>query len=632
MEEGGLYTYDELLEPSSELLNVCDIRFVQQSRLLALEVREDGDYAEASRILENMLAALENVRGCEDIEYMRYLFELACTRKLQDRDDEAVVLLKQLLDTREKVLGLTHPHTLNASTVLADTYTDQGRSEEAAVLLENALPIVTEQTGPTSYKTLITMNNLARAYRNHGRLDEAKPLFEKSLTGLEDSREAHDQNLLNVMENLANLNADLGHYAEAEALFQRNLTIRIQSWGSEHPSTTKLMLSLASFYEANHRISDANVLYQRVLAAREKQLGRQHPDTLKVLAHVVRMSIGDARVEETIPIARGLVSARKANLRDSSDSDYLYNDRMHLEAQQLLAVCYQNAERYVESEELHTTVVSALREEEDDDRSLLLQSLYGIAMLRQDQGRYSESEELLNRALSIGHSENATADTMGLRKCTQGLAQALAKTGRVPEAENLFRELLAGSEIEHGESSLKTASVLVHFGFLYEDLEHWPEASSVMLRALQIREGKLGKDHDACSVPCQAIALCAEMQENYAEAESWYYRSMYGMEKILGCDHKDTVEVMRRLLGVLSALGKTSEEEELLAHCRLQGVYFVKRGVVEGTKNPGEEADDKSPQEVRQAEESKPPITRPKQTVRGLQDAPCASPYHAAKL
>ena len=100
--------------------------------------------------------------------------------------------------------------------------------------------------------------------------------------------------------------------------------------------------------------------------------------------------------EDALAMAESIVAVKDFSLDHAIGPGLLSKLREYLLLQQSVAICYQQMERYDESEQLHQYALAPFESQDDDD--ILLQSFYWIGALRGGQGRKAESEQYLRRA------------------------------------------------------------------------------------------------------------------------------------------------------------------------------------------------------------------------------------------
>jgi tetratricopeptide (TPR) repeat protein len=190
-------------------------------------------------------------------------------------------------------------------------------------------------------------------------------------------------------------------------------------------------------------------------------------------------------------------------------------------------------------------------------------SLNNLATLHYHQGKYEEAEPLYERALQIreqqlGAAHPETASSLN------NLAALYRAQGKYEEAEPLYERALQISEQQLGPEHPDTATSLNNLAELYQAQGKYEEAEPLYERALQIREQQLGPEHPATATSLNNLALLCYHQGKYAEAEPLYERALQISEQQLGPEHPATASSLNNLANLYQAQGKYEEAKPLL--------------------------------------------------------------------
>jgi tetratricopeptide (TPR) repeat protein len=196
------------------------------------------------------------------------------------------------------------------------------------------------------------------------------------------------------------------------------------------------------------------------------------------------------------------------------------------------------------------------------DSPKLATSLDRLGRLYQSQGRYSEAEPLLQKALELrcqrlgeGHPDVSTS--------LNNLALLYSAQGRYTEAEPLYVRSLSIRERRLGEDHPDFATSLNNLAALYRDQGRYAEAEPLYVRSLSIREKQLGPDHPDFATSLNNLAALCRDQGRYVEAEPLFLRSLSIMERQLGADHPDVAISLNNLAGLYDTQGRYAEAEPL---------------------------------------------------------------------
>ena len=215
------------------------------------------------------------------------------------------------------------------------------------------------------------------------------------------------------------------------------------------------------------------------------------------------------------------------------------------------------------------TAEKLLRERIQPDRGLgnadLAEALESLAWLYQYQGRYSEAESLLQRALALEEkvlgSEPSTARTLN------GLGVLYYYQGRYSEAEPLLQRALAIQEKALGSEHPDTASILNNLALLYQYQARYSEAEPFFKRTLAIQEKALGGGHPDTARTLNNLGLLYQKQGRYAEAEVLLKRSLAIREKAFGSNHPETAANINSLAVLYQEQGRYAEAARFSPAC-----------------------------------------------------------------
>lgn len=185
-----------------------------------------------------------------------------------------------------------------------------------------------------------------------------------------------------------------------------------------------------------------------------------------------------------------------------------------------------------------------------------------LALLYWQQGTYEQADGLFRRALHIreqtsGMYHPETAITLN------DLANLLRDQGKYAEAESLHQRALAIREQVLGPDHPQTASSLNNLALLYKSQGRYTEAKPLLQRALSILEQTLAPHDLALTYTLNNLATLYWVQDQPAEAEPFYQRALRIREQVLGPEHPETAVPLNNLAVIAQLLGKDAEAEAL---------------------------------------------------------------------
>lgn len=138
-------------------------------------------------------------------------------------------------------------------------------------------------------------------------------------------------------------------------------------------------------------------------------------------------------------------------------------------------------------------------------------SLNNLSVLYKDQGRYNESEKLLNNAILIISSE-VEAEDPSLAILFNNKAMLLQSLGRYDESLEFMQSSIEISAESMGEKSANHQRLLTNLGVLYQLRGEYGKAEETFLEVISLKEKRLGKNHpDYAHMLTNLASLYVEM-------------------------------------------------------------------------------------------------------------------------
>jgi tetratricopeptide (TPR) repeat protein len=186
-----------------------------------------------------------------------------------------------------------------------------------------------------------------------------------------------------------------------------------------------------------------------------------------------------------------------------------------------------------------------------------------LARQLQAQGKFSDAEPLLRRALAIrervlGPDDPRVADSI------LKLATLLGAQNRAADAERFFRRAIAVQEKAFGPDSAEVADTLYQFGEFKRTTASFSEAQTLQKRAYDIRVALYGEDDLRVSDSIAALAALAASEDQVADAEALFRRALMIREKALGENAPEVLELVNPLASMLLRQGRAEEAEPWL--------------------------------------------------------------------
>jgi CHAT domain-containing protein/tetratricopeptide (TPR) repeat protein len=304
-----------------------------------------------------------------------------------------------------------------------------------------------------------------------------------------------------------------GKYTEAMPLAEQLAALSKSRSGEDSIEHAEALHTLADLYFFQSRYAEAEPIYQRVIAIRERLLGPTHPDVLSTL--------------------------------------------------DTLASIYRFSHRLQEAEQLLTRVLEAQERATGADSPELVEPLSQLAQIQTALKRFAEAEALLRRALAL--AEKGTEDPAQMASLLGSLAQVEQARGELENAAATMQRALQLHEAasRSGDTDvnagMKHVFALMQLGALYQQMERYADAGTVMESVLAMTEKLLGPDHPAVANALEATASTYALVGRFADAEPLRKRALVINERSFGRDHRNVAFSLQGL-GHLYRMQDRNEE------------------------------------------------------------------------
>jgi len=104
--------------------------------------------------------------------------------------------------------------------------------------------------------------------------------------------------------------------------------------------------------------------------------------------------------------------------------------------------------------------------------------------------------------------------------------------------------------------------VISAFGVLRREQQRYGEAKEFLIKALEGRKTKLGKDHPSCFKSMHELAFLYKEQGDYNKAEPLLLEAAEGRRLKLSDSHPHTQESIKNLIDLYEALNKPAEADK----------------------------------------------------------------------
>ncbi|MEN2992264.1 MAG: CHAT domain-containing tetratricopeptide repeat protein [Bacteroidia bacterium] len=183
-----------------------------------------------------------------------------------------------------------------------------------------------------------------------------------------------------------------------------------------------------------------------------------------------------------------------------------------------LGAVYFHRGELLRAEEIFEQIIQTL-ETLPLNQPLLPSAYYNLALILDQQGRYSEAEKYYQKALALLHQQGDT-QSIFYHRLRSGLAVLYRHQQRYAEAESLLRASAAYFLATQGPKSLDYLTALHNLAVLYDVKGASTEAKALYEETLAQRRTVLGETHPEYLNTALNFSLLLTDMKAYAQAES----------------------------------------------------------------------------------------------------------------
>jgi serine/threonine protein kinase/tetratricopeptide (TPR) repeat protein len=412
--------------------------------------------------------------------------------ELEDGLEPGAALLEDALRIRQSRLGDRHVATARSLRHLAHLKFHRGEYAEAESLAATAVQTLEELTGER-LQLALALEELAQNIRRQGRLDEAEALFERSLAIFDTPGEGDVESTVRVLSHLGSIKITQNRFADAEELARRAVSFVETAPGANGLIVANAWRQLSDVQARRGEYADAQASLEKVMTIQERVLGSDHPNlavTLR-LASVIYTSQG--KYEDAIAARQRAVEI-DTKLGGAEYSGWL------IDLDQL-GYFHLKAGDYEQAATLLRRAIQAADSTGEPVPALILKHL---ANVYSEHGEYQRAAPYFERALRTG--EETLGEHPMMVWILADFAPVRRMQGKYSEAEDLCQRAIDMAEKLYGDMHPDLARGLFNLADVYAEEGRVAEAEPLYRRALSIREQTLPQDHPDLDRSRQGLA------------------------------------------------------------------------------------------------------------------------------
>jgi CHAT domain-containing protein len=464
----------------------------------------NGDYAEATRTLEEALKLTEASLGSNHLDVANLLTSIAdvsidrgsikeaakllersldvgqknsaetnvifadalkCQGKLklvEGKLNEAVALYRQSLSVYEQACGKDHLAVGTCLGALGTAQLLRGEHSDALKALQGSRSIIEKSLGTNHPLTGLVLSTLAEAYLDMADYERAKKLAQASIEVRVATLGIDHPAVAESLYFLAMVSLDQGDYAEAESLLLRSLRIMEKAWGTSHHKIAVCVDRLAEVYKLQGDYVNQLRMVERSLGIKEATVGRKHPlyaNSLETFAETQRR-LGN---QDLALKALGLCLEIRADTFGAEHPDVANT----LEE---IGAVFLEKEDYAQALVLFERTLELREKALGKEHPHVAVSLASLAVLWHRLGRHDRCQELRARSLAIEEKVYGPLHPDVIRT-RLNIAVERAQLGNVDEAItgyrialDAMRRYLAGQlgRVAHGTALLINRDLFIY--------------------------------------------------------------------------------------------------------------------------------------------------------------------------
>jgi eukaryotic-like serine/threonine-protein kinase len=363
-------------------------------------------------------------------------------------------------------------------------------------------------------------------------------------------REAQGDELgvLEAVEALGVMHYRAGEFDVAEPLVRRVLAGRRLALGTEHPDTLRAMNHLGNIYWYQERLDEVEALDRQTLAIRQRVLGPDDPATLRSTNGLATTLFARARYAEAAPLFERALEGQRRQLGENHPDT--------LRSKNNLAAVYSELGRYGDAEPLAREVVDGRRRVLGEDAPETTTAIHNLGVNLLYQGRWNEAERTLAEAVRLRRELPLGS---GLLFSQSYLADVYREQGRYPEAEILYRSVLARQRDSRGDDdgqTLRTAAALAELLLRDGRLD---AADEMLTATLEAQSRELTSDHPELLASRVTRARLLAARGDFAAAEAECASVIAVGSASLAPDHPLVLEAVEARIEALRGLDRLGE-------------------------------------------------------------------------
>jgi eukaryotic-like serine/threonine-protein kinase len=348
------------------------------------------------------------------------------------------------------------------------------------------------------------------------------------------------------------LSADIGRYLRHEPVVARPATVgyRLRKYVRRHRVGVFAAGGLACLL----------IAFAVMQAVQLRRITRERDRANRVTDFMTRMF----KVSQPSEARGNTITAREILDKASTDIDTGLAKDPELQANMMdvMGNVYTSLGLYQRGDSLLSRAVETRRHVLGVRDPDTLRSMGGLAWALQRQARYPEAEKLGRETLDLQRRILGPEHPDTLRSASD-LSWTLYQEGKYGESEKLLRETLDLQKRVLGPDHVETLQSMSDLGWTLGEEGRYAEAEKMEQEALDIRRRVLGPEHPDTQTSMNNLAGVFEWEGRYGDADKLFRELIDLDRRVRGPEHPDTLISMNNLANVLGYEGRYAEAAKL---------------------------------------------------------------------
>jgi len=265
-----------------------------------------GHTEQATRLMNQSMAIVDNTMGRDDPRAADHLVQLATIRRKEGRKKEAAVLIRQACDLMAQNLGKDHPEYAKASLDLAVIYFEIGQRAKAEETLIHAAEVFEQKLGPDSAWLAQTLSHIAVLQSYNPKKEFVKQVINIAGSITVDALEESHPEYADYLYRAATVYQNMDEHGLAKSTLMEAVQLAQDKYGEKHPEYATAISALGVVLLETEEKDRGKALVEQSERVLADYLGREHPEVIEAMVEVARVKrlLGNPRqaLEELVDL------------------------------------------------------------------------------------------------------------------------------------------------------------------------------------------------------------------------------------------------------------------------------------------------------------------------------------------